>query len=235
MASSTRTSSLLLLKNHKNNLLIFSLNSKKPSPLHPFPSLSSLSFSLSLSSSLSPYTTSSIKRVTIAPVEYAPPAPDSNNFQQEISCLKTLRLKLSASKTLKQKLKVLNSDSKVKHYLNTQGFERVLGSLGLGLNKLFLVKCLVSAGQEHVIEMGFGFGERKGDGVRSSVKTALYALVEMIEKWDANNGGDGGREGSVNSQNGSILVDEESEDLKKLLNILGEIEQFYDCIGGIVG
>ncbi|XP_017984691.1 PREDICTED: UTP--glucose-1-phosphate uridylyltransferase 3, chloroplastic [Theobroma cacao] len=238
MASSTRASSLLLL-NHKNNHFTLSLNSKRPSLFHSFPSVSSqnplfsVSFSLSLSSSPSPSTSSSITRVSTAALEYAPPAPDSNNFQQEISRLKTLRLKLSASKTLKQKLKVLNSDSKVKHFLNTRGFERVLGSLGLGLDESFLVKCLVAAGQEHVLEMGFGFGEKGGDGVRSSVKTALYALVEMIEKWDVNNGGL--REGFVKSQNGSVLEDEDSEDLRKLLKILGEIEEFYGCIGGIIG
>ena len=105
----------------------------------------------------------------------------------------------------------------------------------MGLNELFLVKCLVAAGQDHVLDMGFGFREREGDGVRSSVKTALYALAEMIEKWGVNNGGNGGREGFAKCQNGSVLVDEESEDLKKLLKILGEIEEFYDCIGGIIG
>ncbi|XP_022746788.1 UTP--glucose-1-phosphate uridylyltransferase 3, chloroplastic-like isoform X5 [Durio zibethinus] len=232
MASSTRASSLLL-HSHKTNHFIFSLNPKKPSLFHSFPSLSSPSFSLSLSSSPSPSTSSTITRVSTVPLEYVPPAPDSNNFQQEISRLKTLRLKLSTSKTLKQKLKVLNSDSKVKHFLNTKGFERVLGSLGLGLNELFLVKCLVAAGQDHVFDMGFG--EREEDGLRSSVKTALYALVEMIEKWDVNNGGSGGKEGFAKSQKGSVLVDEESGDLKKLLKILGEIEEFYDCIGGIIG
>ncbi|XVF24165.1 hypothetical protein REPUB_Repub13aG0103800 [Reevesia pubescens] len=234
MASSTKTSFFLLNNHHhKNNHFLFSLNSKKSSLFHPFPPLSSLSFSLSLSSS--PSSSNTIPRVTAAPLEYAPPAPDSNNFQQEISRLKTLRLKLSTSKTLKQKHKVLDSDSTVKRFLNTQGFERVFGSPGLGLNELFLLKCLVAAGQGHVLDMGFGFEERERDGVRSSVKTALYALVEMIEKLDVNNGGNGGRQGFVKTQNGSVLVAEESEDLKKLLKILGEIEKFYDCIGGIIG
>lgn len=236
MANSTRASSLLPNNHRKTNHFIFSLNCKKPSLFHYFPTQHSLSFSLSLSSSPSPSTSTTATRVTTAPLDYAPHAPDSNNFQQEISRLKTLRLKLSSSKTLKQKLRVLDSDSKVKHFLNTRGFERVLGSLGLGLNEVFLVKCLVAAGQHHVLDMGFGFAEREGDGVRSSVKTALYALVEMIEKWDVINGGSGGgREGFAKSQNGCVLVDEESEDLKKLLKLLGEVEEFYDCIGGIVG
>ncbi|XVE99805.1 hypothetical protein REPUB_Repub03eG0232900 [Reevesia pubescens] len=236
-STTTKTSSLLLLNNNhrkNNNHFLFSLNSsKKPSLFHPFPFLSSLSFSLPLSSS--PSSSTPITRVSTAPVEYAPAAPDSNNFHQEISRLKTLRLELSTSKNLKQKLKVLNSDSKVKSFLDTQGFEKVFGSLGLSLNELFLVKCLVAAGQCHVFDMGFGFEARETDEVKNTVKTALYALVEMIEKWDVNNSGKGGREGVLKSQNGDVLEDEESEDFKKLLKILGEIEEFYDCIGGIIG
>ncbi|OMO50056.1 hypothetical protein CCACVL1_30665 [Corchorus capsularis] len=241
MATNTSKATSSLLLNHNNNHFLFSLSSKKPSLFHPFPSFSSKNTplpSLSFSSSFSSPSTSSssgVTRVTTAPLEYAPPAPDSNNFQQEISRLKTLRLKLSASKTLKQKLRVLNSDSRVKHFLNTRGFERVLGSLGLGLNASFLIKCLIAAGQEHVLDMGFGFVEGEGDGARSSVKAALYALVGMIEKWDGTNGGAGGREGFLNGVNGSVLEDEESEDLKKLLMTLEEMEEFYDCIGGIIG
>ncbi|KAK8508246.1 hypothetical protein V6N13_055689 [Hibiscus sabdariffa] len=218
--ATTRASSsfslLLLNNNHKTNHFIFSLNSKKPSLFHPFPPLS---FSLSLSSSPSSIT----PRVSTVPLEYAPPAPDSNNFNQEISRLKTLRLKLSNSKTLKQKLKVLDSDDKVKDFLNTQGCKGFLSSLGLSLNDLFLVKCLVAAGQDHVLDMGFGFEEKS---VKSPVKTALYSLVEIIEKWDSNN---------VRNGNHSVLVHDETEDFKKLLKVLGQVEEFYDCIGGIVG
>ncbi|KAE8726771.1 hypothetical protein F3Y22_tig00006230pilonHSYRG00017 [Hibiscus syriacus] len=215
--SSSSSSSLLFLNsNHRTNHFIFSFNSKKPSLFHPFPPLS---FSQSLSSSPPSIT----PRVSTAPLEYTPPAPDSNDFHQEISRLKTLRLKLSNSKTLQQKLKVLDSDDKVRNSLKTQGCKRFLSSLGLSLNDLFLVRCLVAAGQDHVLDMGFGFQE---NSLKSPVKTALYSLVQMIEKWDSGNGRNG---------NGSVLVHDETEDFKNLLKVLGQIEEFYDCIGGIIG
>ncbi|KAL0341249.1 UNVERIFIED_CONTAM: UTP--glucose-1-phosphate uridylyltransferase 3, chloroplastic [Sesamum radiatum] len=46
----------------------------------------------------------------------------------------------------------------------------------------------------------------------------------MIESWDV----DGGSRGHG-------LKDEEKAALKSLLKMLGEVEQFYDCIGGIIG
>lgn len=100
----------------------------------------------------------------------------------------------------------------------------------MGLNELFLVKSMVAAGQDHVFDMGFGFEDRE----MSSVKTALYSLAKIIEKWDFSNGGNGnvGRE----NQNGGVLVGEDTQqDFNNLLKVLGEVEDFYDCIGGIIG
>ncbi|GLT92937.1 hypothetical protein SLE2022_107470 [Rubroshorea leprosula] len=232
-----RTSPVL----HRNNGFLFSLSSNRASPFHSFLSLnskrsfplSSLSFS---SSSLSTpaATYFGVTRVSTAPVEYAAPVPDSN-FHQEIRRLKSLRQNLSNCKNLEQKLRVLDSDSRVKHFFNTRGFARVLTSLNFGLEESFLVKCLVAAGQEHVLENGFVFVDEKENVLRSSMKSALYSLVEMIEGWDMSNGGNGGSEGFRKGQDGIVLVDEEIGDLKRLLKTLGEIEQFYDCIGGIIG
>ncbi|RVW42316.1 UTP--glucose-1-phosphate uridylyltransferase 3, chloroplastic [Vitis vinifera] len=78
------------------------------------------------------------------------------------------------------------------------GVSRVLGSVSCDSYELFLVKCLVAAGQEH-----------------------------MIEKWEVS-----GAEG-LGKKNG--VADEEIGALKKLLKTLRETEQFYDCIGGIIG
>ncbi|XP_012456147.1 UTP--glucose-1-phosphate uridylyltransferase 3, chloroplastic isoform X1 [Gossypium raimondii] len=220
------SSSILLHNNNKTNPFFHSLNPKKPSLLfHPFPTLS---FSSSLSSSTPPPPLCA-PRVSTATIEYAPPAPDSN-FHHEISRLKALRLKLSSSTTLKQKLKILDSDAKVKFFLNTHGYKKVLSSLGLGLNELFLVKSMVAAGQDHVFDMGFGFEDRE----MSSVKTALYSLAKIIEKWDFSNGGNGN--GGRENQNGGVLVGEDTQqDFNNLLKVLGEVEEFYDCIGGIIG
>lgn len=62
------------------------------------------------------------------------------------------------------------------------------------------------------------------------MRSALYALVEMIEKLDSNGGFD-----NVDKNICLALNEGEFSDLKKLLDILKEIEQFYDCIGGIIG
>ncbi len=110
--------------------------------------------------------------------------------------------------------------------LSGNGFSRVLASLNLDTYELFLVKCLVAAGQEHVL--GFEFELSEFESARSSIKSALYALVEMIEKLD--NGGD-----RLGNETRFGLKNEEIGEFEKLLKTLGEIEQFYDCIGGIIG
>jgi hypothetical protein len=70
------------------------------------------------------------------------------------------------------------------------------------------------------------------ESARSSLKSTFYALVEMIEKLDVDGGGGNGRLGK---KSGFGLEDEEIGEFKKLLKTLGEIEQFYNCIGGIIG
>lgn len=62
----------------------------------------------------------------------------------------------------------------------------------------------------------------------SAVKSALYALAEMIENLDSYNGNAG-------AGLGMALEDHEIRELNKLLETLAEIERFYDCIGGIIG
>lgn len=74
------------------------------------------------------------------------------------------------------------------------GASRVLASLEVGCSELFLLKCLVAAGQEHVL-----------------------------------------RSESLESGFGVFYADEFGQELGKLIRTLGEIERFYDCIGGIIG
>ena len=76
--------------------------------------------------------------------------------------------------------------------------------------------------------LGFESELSEFESAWSDIKSALYALVEMIEKLD------NGRERSV-SNTGFGLKSEEVGDFEKLLKTLGEIERFYDCIGGIIG
>ncbi|KAF3433372.1 hypothetical protein FNV43_RR24474 [Rhamnella rubrinervis] len=174
---------------------------------------------------------SHITRVTTAPVEYTLPPPEFD-FHREISRLKALRHRLSDSKCLEDKIKVIEGDHRVKSFFNSRRyrFSRVLASMNLSEYELFLLKCLVAARQEHVLSLGCEFVDSEEESARSSVKSALYALVEMIEKLDVIGGAEG-----LEKNIGLTLNEEDIGDLRKLLKNLGEVEQFYDCIGGIIG
>ncbi|KAL5732899.1 hypothetical protein ACOSQ2_032591 [Xanthoceras sorbifolium] len=234
--SNTTTTIFRQNTSHHHHHLLFSFTSKS-TPFHSFTSLHFKrtplsSFSSSLSSSpAQERSCCRITRVSTAPVEYVPPAPDFD-FQQEISRLKSLRSKLAASKSLDRKLSVVDGDSRVRRFFDScnNNFARVIGLLDLDSFQLFLVKCLIAAGQEHVLNLGTEFAESEVKSVRSELKRSLYALVEMIERWDVGGGG-----GHTHHRNADILESEQVKDLTKLLKSLAEIEQFYDCIGGIIG
>lgn len=80
----------------------------------------------------------------------------------------------------------------------------------------------MAAGQEHLLKSD------EFESKRSSLKSALYGLAEMIENWDTN-------KGIVKSVGVERSDDEEMEALQLLVKNLGEVEHFYDCIGGIIG
>ncbi|KZV39269.1 hypothetical protein F511_14570 [Dorcoceras hygrometricum] len=157
----------------------------------------------------------SVTCVSTVPVEYAPPAPDSD-WQKEIARLKALRKDLAGCRTLGEKLKVVSSESKVEFFFKSRGTKFV----GLSRFQLYLLKCVVAAGQEHVLSEFGGECELE----LSYVRKALYSLAERIENWDGNGGG-----------KGESLKEKERGALESLLRMLGEVEQFYDCIGGIIG
>lgn len=103
--------------------------------------------------------------------------------------------------------------------------------LKLGDYELFLLKCVVAAGQEHVLaSISESVVEGDFESVRGLLKSALYGLVEMIEKWDVEGG-----EGVVGGRVEEEVEGKEVGSLRKLLKTLGEMERFYDCIGGIIG
>ncbi|XP_059457086.1 UTP--glucose-1-phosphate uridylyltransferase 3, chloroplastic isoform X2 [Corylus avellana] len=226
-----------------NQRFFFSFSSKASNNSHLCfdltKSLLPLPLPFSSSPSLSSPSHSHVTSVSIAPVEYAPPAPEFD-FHREIARLKSLRSKLSDSTSLREKHAVVDRDARVKRFFDSikkGGFSRVLlASLNLDSYELFLVKCLVAAGQEHVLGFGFEFEplESELESARSSLKSTFYALVEMIEKLDVDGGGGNGN-GRLGKKSGFGLEDEEIGEFKKLLKTLGEIEQFYNCIGGIIG
>lgn len=203
------------------------------SPHHSLPAASkSLHFRTSTSSlSSSPPPPCTVTRVSTAPVEFAPPAPDFD-FGREIARLRGLRSRLDRSSSFEGKSRAIDADSRVRDFFGCRrgGFAEVLGPLELDARELFLLKCVVAAGQEHVFGSGLDFVRSDSASSRSSLKSVLYTLVEMIEKWDPN-GGDGG----LGRKNNAGLKDEEIGALKKLLKTLEDIEQFYNCIGGIIG
>uniref|UniRef100_A0A5B7BSI7 UGP3-like C-terminal hexapeptide repeats domain-containing protein n=1 Tax=Davidia involucrata TaxID=16924 RepID=A0A5B7BSI7_DAVIN len=223
----------------QQNHLLFTFPSKTPlslfnshKSLHSTKPLTSFSFSL-ISPSHSPSSSQpccGITRVSTAPVEYVPPAPDFD-FHKEIARLRTLRSKLSNSNSLESQLEVIDSDSRVKQFFNAHknGFTRVLKSLNLDKYDLFLLKCVVAAGQEHVLGSVSNSVEGEFESPRGSLKSTLYSLAEIIEKWDVNRG-----EG-LGKKIGVRFKDEEIRALKTLLKTLREMEEFYDCIGGIIG
>ncbi|KAL2939742.1 UTP--glucose-1-phosphate uridylyltransferase 3 chloroplastic [Bienertia sinuspersici] len=93
---------------------------------------------------------------------------------------------------------------------------------------MFLIKCVVAAGQEHVIS--YGIETTEDESSRSSLKSALFSLAEMIESWNMEGSGAGNGKMGTNK-----LMQEEIIALKKLLKTLTEMERFYDCLGGIIG
>lgn len=109
------------------------------------------------------------------------------------------------------------------------GLARILSTLRLDSENLFLLKCLVAAGQEHVLCLEETMPEIESSVMASgSVKSAFYALAKMIEKMDSGNGNSGGGFGMG-------LEDNEIRELNKLLETLAQVERFYDCIGGVIG
>ncbi|KAL6977499.1 UTP--glucose-1-phosphate uridylyltransferase 3, chloroplastic [Sarracenia purpurea var. burkii] len=214
---------------HHNNQLLFTFRTK---PSHSFSNSNSLIHSPKLPTSLSIASFSpppSQPRVSTVPVEYAPPA-QGFDFSGEIARLRVLRSNLSGSKSLNDKLRAIDVDSRVKRFFSTQrnGVSRALGALDLDDYELFLLKCVVAAGQEKVLG-SIPLFEADFDSARGLLKGAFYSLAEMIEKWEVGGGEVLGHE--VEEK----LKGEEAGALRTLLKTLGEMEKFYNCIGGIIG
>nr|XP_010907871.1 UTP--glucose-1-phosphate uridylyltransferase 3, chloroplastic [Elaeis guineensis] len=188
---------------------------------------SSSSLCFASSSSSSPSSPSRIIRVSTAPVEHAP-APDFD-FGEEIARLDAIRARLREAKSLNEKLRVLDADSRVRDIFSARrgGISKVLGFLEPA--EVFLLKCLVAAGQGHVLGWELHSGGGGGHRVeRSALKSAFVALAGLIEK------------GNLDGEwvDGDRIGDDGVGDiglLKKLLKTLSEVEQFHDCIGGIIG
>ncbi|RLM98731.1 uncharacterized protein C2845_PM06G18930 [Panicum miliaceum] len=195
---------------------------------------------LSALPSPSPSPPSRSQRVsTVPPIEREPGSAHSPDHQPrgdpalaaEVARLSAARARLRAARTLGDKLRALDAEPRVAAFFGEEPSRGVLGALEP--REALLLKCLVAAGQEHVLgdELEwYGGGadhhehhHRNGASGGSALREALYSLAGLVGKWSS--------EGVVGAEKGS----EEMQMLGRLLKFLGNIEEFYDCIGGIIG
>ncbi|PAN19043.1 hypothetical protein PAHAL_3G245500 [Panicum hallii] len=195
---------------------------------------------LSALPSPSPSPPSRSQRVsTVPPIEREPGPAHSPEHQPrgdpalaaEVARLSAARARLRAARTLGDKLRALDAEPRVAAFFGEEPSRGVLGALEP--REALLLKCLVAAGQEHVLgdELEWYSGgadhhehhHRNGASGGSALREALYSLAGLVGKWSS--------EGVVGAEKGS----EEMQVLGRLLKFLGDIEEFYDCIGGIIG
>ncbi|XP_073224587.1 UTP--glucose-1-phosphate uridylyltransferase 3, chloroplastic isoform X2 [Cicer arietinum] len=232
------------LLHHNHHRFLFSFRSKPSlsdnSNSHSQSQSISFSKSLSLPSSSPPLSSCCrVARISTETLELSPPPPGFN-FRREIARLTALRNKLAACNTLQDKLRVIDVDSRVRRFFGSSSrhrntvLARLLSELRLDSFNLFLLKCLVAAGQEHVLCLSEIITQSGTRAMASgSVKSAFYALAKMIENMDSSNRNSGA--GFGKTATGMGLEDHEIRDLNKLLETLAQIERFYDCIGGVIG
>ncbi|KAG2626888.1 hypothetical protein PVAP13_3KG484372 [Panicum virgatum] len=161
--------------------------------------------------------------------EHHPQPRGDPALAEEIARLSAARARLRAARTLGDKLGALDAEPRVAAFFGEEPSRGVLGALEP--REALLLKCLVAAGQEHVLGdelewYGCGHHEhhhRNGASGGSALREALYSLAGLVGKWSS--------EGVAGAEKGSG----EMEALRRLLKFLGDIEEFYDCIGGIIG
>ncbi|XP_012699951.2 UTP--glucose-1-phosphate uridylyltransferase 3, chloroplastic isoform X1 [Setaria italica] len=164
--------------------------------------------------------------------EQQPQQPHGNPvLAAEIARLSAARARLRAARTLGDKLRALDAEPRVAAFFGEESGRGALGALEP--REALLLKCLVAAGQEHVLgdELDWygGGGDhhelhrRNGASSGSALREALYSLAGLVGKWSS--------EGVAGGEKGSG----ETEALRSLLKFLSDVEEFYDCIGGIIG
>nr|AAT47007.1 unknown protein [Oryza sativa Japonica Group] len=193
------------------------------------------------SPSPSPSSASRSQSVSTAPLERGVgPGPATSREQPrgggdlalaaELARLSALRARLRGARSLADKLRALDAETRVVEFFGEGSNGGVLGALEP--REVFLLKCLVAAGQEHVLGAELDWDGRGhehhhhhngGSDGRSALRQALSSLAALVGKWSS--------EGVVEG----VAESGESELLRRLLKFLGDIDVFYDCIGGIIG
>uniref|UniRef100_A0A0E0HFS4 UGP3-like C-terminal hexapeptide repeats domain-containing protein n=1 Tax=Oryza nivara TaxID=4536 RepID=A0A0E0HFS4_ORYNI len=193
------------------------------------------------SPSPSPSSASRSQSVSTAPLERGVgPGPATSREQPrgggdpalaaELARLSALRARLRGARSLADKLRALDAETRVVEFFGEGSNGGVLGALEP--REVFLLKCLVAAGQEHVLGAELDWDGRGhehhhhhngGSDGRSALRQALSSLAALVGKWSS--------EGVVEG----VAESGESELLRRLLKFLGDIDVFYDYIGGIIG
>ncbi|GKE93585.1 UTP--glucose-1-phosphate uridylyltransferase 3, chloroplastic, partial [Tanacetum coccineum] len=167
MATTSHFFTFSHLLHHKSTFFTFSARAPSNKLIkHPFISLPSLH---------------ATQKTTFVSTEYhLSPAP----AEFDTNRLRNLCNSLTTAKTLADKVRVVDCDSRVKRFFKA-GFHE----FKLDEYQFYLLKCIVAAGQEHVLNSGY-----EVDG------------------------------------NAEVL-----SSLNSLLQTLRDVDEFYNCIGGIVG
>ncbi|KAM0888165.1 hypothetical protein ACQ4PT_028518 [Festuca glaucescens] len=172
------------------------------------------------------------QRVSTASLDRGPsPSLEQQPLASEVARLSAARARLRAARSLDDKLRALDAEPRVAAFFSDASGGGFLG--GIEPRETYLLKCLVAAGQDHVLGAELGWAsdthdhERHlnggGGGGGSALREALYSLAGLVGKWSG--------EGVVED----VARSGETELLRQLLKFLGDIEEFYDCIGGIIG
>ncbi|CAM6096695.1 unnamed protein product [Calypogeia fissa] len=197
---------------------------------------------------------------------------DKWRLEDEILELRGLQSQLQACKNRNEKIAVLDSNKRVRGVFGGVGRPRVFVKPSVGLASysldefdVYILKCLVAIGQEHLLEWPRGLGDvyavqEKANprpifkSPASSVKGAFTRLGKVIENLEEPQGKfwqsmpalvmPWSETSHHHSNEASRLANEVCcddaearllESLQVLIGVLGRLEKFYDSIGGIIG
>lgn len=213
--------------------------------------------------------------LSTAPV--ARPTEDTGSFDMwrlddELRDLKTLMRALQSASSLGEKTSILDCNRRVRALFGGYGRSGIyvnpvveLAMQVLSVKELFLLKCMVASGQDHVLDIPSDslaalFDSQKVDQCHdlqeqpsgNPVKDAFSMLANFIKSWDSSSDvPDCIAPGQwmplmtaskstteyvkAVSSGSTAVVARYTEALTHLVRMLERMEKFYDSVGGIIG
>ncbi|KAL5203030.1 hypothetical protein ABZP36_013982 [Zizania latifolia] len=147
----------------------------------------------------------------------------------EVARLSAVRARLRAARSLVDKLRAIDAEPRVTKLFGGASDGGVLAAVEP--RKVFLLKCLVAAGRSTCLArsstgtVAATSATLTGAGGGRALRQSLYSLADLVGNWSSES------EGVVEGEAGSG----EMELLRHLLKFLGNIDEFHDCTGRIVG